>query len=359
MDKFELPMVEKLNNCFSSGKRLLVLSEGFEERSLSYINECRHITIDKIILCKYSPIRKSSKYEQIRSIILSKFKNSQITILEFDRFNPLDFEVKFHLECSKLDKIDEIIIDISVMSKYLIMQIFCTLSNYTGKIRIVYAEPFFHAPSEEEYNRISDKLSNATILPDEIAVFPSFGVHNVIRTPLLTSIVMQKSPVLLLAFLSFNEQLIRSLLLEFSPMHLYLINGVSSYYQWKEKAMADIHRYIRKEYQYDNPLDLNGYLQRKSNMLNYIETFDLLASIYREKCIDYRIVLAPTGTKMQTLGCALIKLCCPDIHIEYPIPESYYIDGYSSSAIRQIHQVVFNNLPELIRIISEQYQLNG
>jgi hypothetical protein len=59
------------------------------------------------------------------------------------------------------------------------------------------------------------------------------------------------------------------------------------------------------------------------------------------------------------LGCALIKLCCHDIHIEYPIPESYYIDGYSSSEIRQIHQVVFNNIPEIITKISSEYKLNG
>jgi hypothetical protein len=142
-------------------------------------------------------------------------------------------------------------------------------------------------------------------------------------------------------------------------MHLYLINGVSSHYQWKENAMFDIHRHIRDEYQNENLVDADGFLQRKTNMLEYSETFKLLASIYRDNCVNYRIVLAPTGTKMQSLGCALIKLCCSDIHIEYPIPESYYIDGYSSSKIRQIHQVIFNNIPVIITKISSEYQLNG
>jgi hypothetical protein len=358
MREATLPIIENLDKNFHSKKRLLILSEGFEERSLSFISKCKDVVYDKIIICKYKPI-KESKYEQMKFIISSNSKNRKIKELEFDRFNPFYFELNFQSECNDINVYDEIIIDISVMSKYLIIQIICSLSCYKGIIRIIYTEPESHAPSEDEYKKLRENLSNATILPDDIAVFPSSGVHNVIRTPLLTSTVMQKSPVLLTAFLSFNEQLIRSLLLESSPMHLYLINSVSLRYQWKENAMFDIHRHIRDEYQNDNPVGADGFLQRKTDMLEYSETLELLAAIYRDNCVDYRIVLAPTGTKMQALGCALIKLCCSDIHIEYPIPESYYINGYSSSEIRQIHQVVFNNMPEIITKISSEYQLNG
>jgi hypothetical protein len=170
---------------------------------------------------------------------------------------------------------------------------------------------------------------------------------------------MQKSPTLLVSFLSFNEQLIRALLSECSPMHLYLINGISPRYQWREDAMLFIHENIRKEYIRDNPVNKNNKLERRTSIIDYRETFELLALIYKTHCIDNRIVLSLTGTKMQTIGCALIKLCCPDIHIEYPTPESYYINGYSSSEIRKIHQVVFNDIPDFIKEISMKFQLNG
>ncbi len=62
---------------------------------------------------------------------------------------------------------------------------------------------------------------------------------------------------------------------------------------------------------------------------------------------------------MQAVACALIKNCCEDIHIEYPTPESFYIEGYSSSKIKQIHQLIFDKYATNIQNISNMYSLNG
>jgi len=62
---------------------------------------------------------------------------------------------------------------------------------------------------------------------------------------------------------------------------------------------------------------------------------------------------------MQALGCALIKICCPDIHIEYPTPESFYFHGYSSKEIKAVHQIVFNKFSSLMKNNCEGVGLNG
>jgi len=62
---------------------------------------------------------------------------------------------------------------------------------------------------------------------------------------------------------------------------------------------------------------------------------------------------------MQALSCALLKICCADIHVEYPTPESYYVDGYSSSEIREIHQVLFTSFKNTIADVSSSFKLNG
>ena len=62
---------------------------------------------------------------------------------------------------------------------------------------------------------------------------------------------------------------------------------------------------------------------------------------------------------MQAVACALMKNCCEDIHIEYPTPESYYVDGYSSSDIKQIHQLVFDEYKIDIQNIATAYGLHG
>jgi hypothetical protein len=350
MNENSLPEVEILGMIKESLKRILIISEGFEQRSLSFLENSEAICFDKIVLCRYLP-KKESKYEEMKKVI-SKFHNkTQLEEVFFDRYNPFDFETNIDNKFKNINIYNEVVLDISVMSKYMIMQLVYSLSCYSGILRVIYTEPKNYAPTQEQYQSLNEIQINATILP-------SFGVHNVVRTPLLTSIVMQKSPVLLVAFLSFNEQLIRALLSECNPMHLFLINGVPPSLKWREEAMRDIHKYIIKEYSKDNLLD-NGRLIRRTSTFDYRETFELLAEIYKEYGIDNRIVLAPTGSKLQALGCVLIKICCPDIHIEYPIPESYYIMGYSSSEIKQIHQIVFDNMPKVLANISGQYQLDG
>jgi hypothetical protein len=351
MKKNNLPKIEELRMSDKILKRITIVSEGFEQRSLSFLENSESVFNDKIIICRYNPPKKS-KYEEMKKIIARLHANTKIKEVVFDRYDPFEFENIIYDEFKDIDIYDEVVLDISVMSKYMIMQLVYSLFTYVGVLRIVYTEPKYYAPTEEKYKSLNQIQNSATILP-------SFGVHSVIRTPLLTSTVMQKSPILLLTFLSFNEQLIRSLLSECNPMRLFLINGVPPHLRWREEAMMNIHKYIIKEYSNDNPRDIEGRLIRRTSTLDYKETFDLLAKIYSEYCIENRIVLAPTGSKLQALGCALIKICCPDIHIEYPIPESYYIEGYSSSNIRKIHQIVFDNLPKLLADISLEYQLNG
>jgi hypothetical protein len=347
-----IPSIKKfdVNDISGRKKRLCILSEGFENRSLSFIFSCNKESFEKIIICKYLP-HKKSKYNELNTFLEKNYNYITKKEYYFDRYNPFVFEMDIQKEFENSYTYEEIIIDISVMSKYMIMQIICCLYGYKGIIRIIYTEPKAYAPTEEEFRTYNMDQSNA-------ATLPSYGVHDVIRTPLLISTIMQKSPILLVSFLSFNEQLIRALLSECNPTHLYLINGVPPYLGWREKALVDIHENIICDYSIDNPKDDKGLLIRKSSTLNYQETIALLAEIYREHCIKNKIILAPTGSKMQTIGCALMKLCCPDIHIEYPIPESYYIDGYSSSDIRQIHEVIIKNIMELVEDISNYYKLN-
>ena len=50
---------------------------------------------------------------------------------------------------------------------------------------------------------------------------------------------------------------------------------------------------------------------------------------------------------------------CPDIHIEYPTPESFFIAGFNSEKIRQIHQVSFDRFDLIVRECAQTYNLCG
>lgn len=347
MNNVFVPVLEKLENNPILQKRVLITAEGFEERSLSFLTAFSNDSIEEILICKYIP-EKKSKYSELRRLISTKQPKAKVVELQYNRFEPFSFELQvMNFFSTKICQ--EIIVDISVMSKYMIMQILCSLATYQGTLRIVYSEPKNYAPKNA--NDI-DEQSKALLLP-------SSGVQNIVRTPLLSSLVMQRSPALLVAFLSFNEQLIRALLSECTPARLFLINGVPPSLAWREKATNEMHKNIIKEYALDNLVDNQGLLVRKSSTLNPIDTFDILSDIYKTYGERHRLVIAPTGSKMQAVACALIKNCCEDIHIEYPTPESFYIDGYSSSEIKEIHQLLFDNYMMNIKNISDAYMLNG
>ena len=221
-------------------KSLLICAEGFEDRGLSFVQSITSRKFSEVFVLTYQPTKKSRLPELMEACAARS--NSAPHVIEYDRFHPAVFEDKFRREIDEMfEKIEEVVVDISVMSKLMILIILAALRNYRGKVRVIYTEPLDYAPTKEEYERHRKNLRHAANLP-------SYGVHDVVRTPILTSVVMQRSPAIIVAFTSFNEQLIRALLSNFNPTHLFLINGVPPTLSWREGATQEIHADILNDY---------------------------------------------------------------------------------------------------------------
>ncbi len=333
----------------STTKKMFIVAEGFENRSTYWISQNNNNTVfSESIICKYSPSKKSRLDEMYKFVKCHTI--SEPRVLEFNRFEPTLFEHVFKESLELLDGIEEIIIDISVMSKMLIMIILCCLSDYEIKITLVYSEPVSWGPAEEKYREIIANRTHGTCIG-----LSSVGVGNVVRTPMLSSVVMQNCPIYLIAFLSFNEQLINVLVNEISPTKLKIINHRCPQDNWREEAMYTIHKDLIEDNMGADAIDTLSSFELK----DYISVFEDMAKVYKENCYNYRIVIAPTGCKLHAVACALLKLCCSDIHIEYPTPESYLFDEYSSEIISNVYEVVFDNYHQLINGLREKYTLDG
>jgi hypothetical protein len=348
------------NNTFTSNssKKLLVLAEGFEARSLSWINnEDNMLMFDRAFVCRYS-FHTKTRFDEVFSATKRHCSNEP-EILEYDRFDPTIFEKQF-LEIVKECKVyEEVFIDISVMSKMLIMIIMYSLKFFNGNISIIYSEPETWGPLKEKYEKaILEKEKEVEGLSENKTgswiSLSSVGVGDVVRTPNLSSVVMQNNPTFLISFLSFNEQLFGALVNEISPSKLQLMNHSCKRQDWREKAMERIHDDVINEY-FGN--DIEPIFS--ADVLDYIAVFEKLAKIYREHCYKFRIVISPTGAKVHTIAATLLKICCPDVHIEYPTPESYLFDDYSSNETHAIHKIVFENFKEFLISLSDEYKLNG
>lgn len=345
-----LPMVNTAGPVAPLGenRRLLIISEGFEARSLSWISaQKKDVLFSQSIICRYDPGREN-RFEEIYDAVTTR-TSAEPKVLSYNRFDPTPFESELERELEKeISLAKEIIIDISVMSKMLIMIILYALRLYPHQIRIIYSEPNTWSPSEKEYLEKKPQLNQGSLLS-----LSSIGVYNFARTPGLSSIAMQNSPSLLIAFTSSNGLLVNALVNELNPSLTCLINAKNYREPWREQAAIDIQKTLIEGF----PLYSNTIYCFE--LLDYCSVFKTLAEIYQKNCYSKRIILSPTGGKVHTIACALIKNCCPDIHVEYPTPESYIFRTFSSDEVYSTHEIVFKNFKGTIQELAVQYNLNG
>ena len=331
-----------------SEHRLLIISEGFEARSLKWIAmQPKDKIFSHAIICKYSPSKKD-RFEEMYKAVSDRTATEPI-VLQYNRFDPTPFELSLENTLAKIQpSTQEIFLDISVMSKMLILIIFHLLSSYPHKLRVIYSEPTTWSPSEDEFLKKKSLLNEGSFVS-----LSSLGIYNVVRTPGLSSIVMQDSPSLLIVFTSTNGQLVNALANEINPTLTCLINAKNYREPWREQAALDIQKAL-----------ISGFPMYSDDiycfeLLDYQAVFGFLADVYRRNCYSKRIILSPTGGKMHAVACALIKNCCPDIHVEYPTPESYLFETFSSNEVFAVHEIIFDAFKDLIQALSRQYDLDG
>jgi hypothetical protein len=297
------------------------------------------------LLFDYSRPKGPNRVLELHSNV-SALGATQPTVVAYDygsRF-PGSIEETIEVEINKnVVGVDEVIVDISAMSKLLILLTLCKLTDFTGVLRIVYSEAEEYAPTQDGFEHQRETMGT-------ISGFPTQGVESIIRTKCLSSIRMQGQPVSLIAFTSFNEQLVRHMLGTLSPHRLIFINGRPDRidYGWREKATQQIHQRLIDEYSVDNPINETGLLERAASTLDYRETVVRFHEIYKQIGLYERIIIAATGSKMQTLGLFVSKILYPDMHVEYPTPDSYFVTGLSSR-VRLVHEVVVSNFKEFTR----------
>ncbi len=326
-------------------KRLFIGAYGFEQRSLGWTNyqADQGVILNRAIVFRYKHPKGKNRVHQLRKN-LKRLGVADIKDIPYDVHFPHNIEDIIDKKFGDLFlDIDEIVVDISSMTKLLILVCLCKLSTFPGNLRIVYSEAKDYAPSKKEYEKSKEKM-------ELMAKFPSRGFESIVRVKCLSSIRMQGHPVLLVAFASFNEQLVRHMLGTMSPHRLLFINGrpPKADYDWREKATQEIHKKLIEQYWSDNPTDEKEMLSRWASTLDYRDTINWLDEIYEQFGTYERIICAATGSKMQTVGLFFSKIAHPDIHIEYPTPDSYFVKGLSKG-VREVYEIIVPKFSEFLK----------
>ena len=331
-----LPLMKRCDLLSSGEGEVLVTTGGFEDRTLAASQAIVASNASQALIIKYKPKNERNRLDAVLLTLRDKgFVINDDDVIEFDRYDPEAFPTNFQARLKELNA-QKVILDISAMSKLAMLLCLEVCWEMNLHTTLFYAEAECKGPTQEEYEKA--KTENNLHRPS-IQIYT--GIHGVIRVARLSSVAMQGQPSAAIVFMSFNESLTQALLNAVYPSRLFLINSSSNKWNWREEATAWIHEQLRSEWPIaDNPLEETGngskLPSRSVSTLEYKDTVRILLELYWELAVDHRILLAPTGSKMQTLGCFFAKALHPDIHIEYPTPEGFwetYSDGIGQTWI--------------------------
>ena len=302
---------------------LIVAAAGFEDRTLGLTTTLPpRPHVGRVFLLIYRGWQRGNKVAEV----VSSYRKHGIVIkrddeVRYDRLYPDKFADSLHRRL-QLSQASRVLLDITSMSRMAIMLCLDVICEHDLDLTIFYAEAERYGPSLEEY----ELAKTMGLHRPSVQVYS--GVHGVTRAGRLSSVALQGEPSACIAFMSMNEKLTQAIITALSPSRLFLINGRPPRHQWREEATAWIHEQLRREWPAeDNPItfDAKGHSLplRATSTLDYRQTVDVLLDLYWQLAAEYRLILAPTGSKMQTVGCYISKAINQDIHIEYPTPEGF------------------------------------
>ena len=332
-----LPNTEHLDVSALPEPILYIGAVGFEDRAFGVLNEALRVgkKIQRIISIEYRPYNEKNRiveYKDTLNRLALPEANTHWSI--YDRYVPDEFIEDIFKIVNFIPANYNIVVDISAMSKLLIVVLLHGLRELSNRITIVYTEAETYHPIPEVYNAKKTEWDRETENPP---VFLTTDIYNIVTTQSLSSVAMQGSPLLMVAFPTFNHRELIALVNDITPQHLILLEGRphEGHNYWRQEAIRHLNRkIIQGSFSKD---DFPPEEKKVISTFDYKETIRLLEEIYIHYKYNRKIIVAPTGSKLQSFGIFLFKQMHPDIQIIYPVTKGFaneYTEG--SHALWQI-----------------------
>lgn len=305
---------------------------GFEDRALAVLNETLQLgkRFDQVVAIEYRPLDERNKKEKFeKKLDELNIPNTNVKWVIYDRYKPEEFLKNLNLIKKTLVLASNVIVDISAMSKLLIIVLLQGLRDLDVNLTLVYAEADVYHPILERFEAEKDRYQRETeVLP----IFLTSNVYNIVTTTSLSTIAMQGYPLMMIAFPTFNHRELTALVNEIAPQHLILLEGRphERHNDWRLKAIRWLNRKIIEHLANGETLPEK---EKIASTFDYKETIKILEESYQSYKYARKIVVVPTGSKFQTFGVFLFKQMHPDIQIIYPVTKKFaemYTERYKA-----------------------------
>lgn len=302
----------------------LLVCAGFEDRAVEALRRVREsgrgdFSLGVVI---YSPSYQQNKLESILGI--GRNARLETTKFQYDRENPAGIGERLANFASAFN---HVYVDISGMSRLLIVQTLVALLATEAPVTIVYGEAESYPPSKDQFD--SDRKDHTGLAPGYL----SSGIFEIAATPELASVSMPGEAIRLLAFPSFDPSQLANLLQELQPTYVDLVHGLPPAVEnrWRREAIRKLNSSILE------PLRKKD--DHKACTRDYRETLRILIEIYQKRSMFDRLVVAPTGSKMQAVAVALFRAVLYDVQIVYPTPQIFTEPDRYTVGTRQLYEL--------------------
>ena len=328
------PKLEVVQELQLDSRDCIVLAAGFEDRAIGGLNLAVDSSVNfGAVIIRYLPSLLENRDDEI--IHLCDQRGIGVDEIIYDRACPSGIGSSLRTLVSRFRRV---IVDISGMSGLLIVQIIVSLVESKKPFEIVYTEAENYPPSQSEYL--------ASYSPDLGGpAFLSSGVIEVVAAPELSSSAMLGGSTRLISFPSFDPSQLSNLVSEVQPTHNDVVNGIppDSAMDWRASAISQL-----------NAPTLNSIQHRiihGVSTFDYRDTLRVILKIYEHHSAFDRIIVGPTGSKMQTVGVAIVKGFVEDLQVCYPTPRRYLDPARYTHGIRQTYRLsVFGSIDSLSSI---------
>ncbi len=171
------------------------------------------------------------------------------------------------------------------------------------------------------------------------AMFLSSGIFELTVVPELSSVSLEGQSIRVVAFPSFNPDQLAALRTEVQASFFTLIHGIPPLQEnaWRPQKI----KVLNRTEEIANREDI------EVSTLEYQETLMALLDIYDEYGVMERIIIAPTGSKMQTVAVGIFKAFMDDIQIVYPTPRLFPEPKEYTKGARQLYLLNLDSFSEI------------
>ncbi len=309
------PALRPLDRLDMGERDCLLVVGGFEERALSVLRSAVEESDSfRVVLIKYLPVVTENRDEEC--VKLCKDACLPLDQLVYDRENPSNAGDSI---ADYLCGFDNVFVDVSGMSRLLIVQIVVAMIERGKAFIVLYTEADVYPPEEDEFLRKQHGERGSVS-------FISSGIFEIVSCPELSSVSMLGGAIRLISFPSFDPVQLSNVVQELQPTHNDVINGVPPDLSmgWRTNAISELNK--------ANMSALQRVREHEASTFDYRETLEIILELYKMHSVYDRIVIAPTGSKMQAVAVGILRGVLTDLQIVYPTPlmfldPAHYTEG--------------------------------